>query len=716
MTMRTSFAALVLAVSSLGCAARSSGPTTPHSEIVPLRTVRLYETGIGYFERSGRAGTGASLPVPASHLDDALKSLVLLGGEGGGPVTALSFPSATSGTRARAMMGLPSGAAPIRFRDLLVSLKGERVIVTTDKLERTGIVVDVVDEPVATSSTPSAKAVAEAPSSRAAEEPPQRVTFLIVLGEAGELARERLDDVREVRPLDPSFASRLGGALHALSPRHALIRKDLSVLGGRTGAITFGYVAEAPVWRASYRVVLAADGAKTVLQGFALVHNDTDEDWRDVKLELASGKPDSFLFPLAAPRYRHREVERPDDALSTLPQLGDTTADELYGEGGPGLIEEGVGYGSGSGRLGGGHAVRSPSVRMGATTLAEGERLGQSDELVVGNLAPIAAATVSEETSLFIFRPDGPFALAARSSALVPILSREVTALPIVLFSRFGGDGRTAIRLVNTTGAALPAGTVAVYGGGGLMGESMFERLPAGESRLVTVGDEVDVLVREPVWPESKEETRRVTFDPKVGLVEHFLRTTEHVVELENRSNAPRTLWVSATIAKNGKITGADGVITDATVTTPHVVLDVPRKSKQTRTITFVEGLARTWSPSLVNHAQVSLLAAKPGLTGTEQAALREASELLAEEDAAKARAATAQTDMSVAVADLERLRELLRATGDKAQGTAQPLVRRVLEAEDRRAAADKRRDAAEKDARAKHEKALAARERLRKP
>ena len=51
-------------------------PQGPDS-ILPLRTVRLYETGVGYFERSGTVSGDdqASLPVPAGHLDDALGML-----------------------------------------------------------------------------------------------------------------------------------------------------------------------------------------------------------------------------------------------------------------------------------------------------------------------------------------------------------------------------------------------------------------------------------------------------------------------------------------------------------------------------------------------------------------------------------------------------------------------------------------------------------------
>ena len=58
----------------------SLGAAAPRNTTLPLTRVRLYETGVGYFERSGAVPVGeTSLPVPAGHLDDALKTLVEIG-------------------------------------------------------------------------------------------------------------------------------------------------------------------------------------------------------------------------------------------------------------------------------------------------------------------------------------------------------------------------------------------------------------------------------------------------------------------------------------------------------------------------------------------------------------------------------------------------------------------------------------------------------------
>ena len=86
---------------------------------LPLSRVRLYETGVGYFERSGPlAQRGAPLPVPTSHLDDALKTLVVLSDDPEARVAGIEFSSSLSPGRARSLAGLPGleDEKPLGFR------------------------------------------------------------------------------------------------------------------------------------------------------------------------------------------------------------------------------------------------------------------------------------------------------------------------------------------------------------------------------------------------------------------------------------------------------------------------------------------------------------------------------------------------------------------------------------------------------------------------
>ncbi|MFO0654793.1 MAG: hypothetical protein U0787_06910 [Polyangia bacterium] len=90
------------------CGAPTKIAQVHDANILPLRSVRLYETGIGYFERAGTLGSRATvLPVPAGHIDDALKTLVVLSRDQKTRVFGLEFASSVSPGMGRALAGLP---------------------------------------------------------------------------------------------------------------------------------------------------------------------------------------------------------------------------------------------------------------------------------------------------------------------------------------------------------------------------------------------------------------------------------------------------------------------------------------------------------------------------------------------------------------------------------------------------------------------------------
>src|SRR5205823_5616151 len=78
-----------------------------------------------------------------------------------------------------------------------------------------------------------------------------------------------------------------------------------------------------PIWKTSYRLLLPSGGAndKPKLQGWAIVENQTDNDWNDVQLSLVSGRPISFVQDLYQPLYIPRPVVTPELYASLRPQM-----------------------------------------------------------------------------------------------------------------------------------------------------------------------------------------------------------------------------------------------------------------------------------------------------------------------------------------------------------------------------------------------------------
>src|SRR5262245_44874272 len=211
-------AALLLGASEMMCACHPSTEASSPATL-PLRTVRLYETGVGYFEREGEiTGGSESLPVPASHVDDALKTLVVLSAQGPVSVSGVEFDSVLSRGLARSLAALPLDAdKPVTYRDVLESLRGVDVTLSTPKEEVVGKLVEVAEAPPKAPPGNESKENTKAP-----EEPDWHLTIVMA---SGAVRRFRASDLVSVSPTDAALAARLGSAVSALSGRAAQIRR-----------------------------------------------------------------------------------------------------------------------------------------------------------------------------------------------------------------------------------------------------------------------------------------------------------------------------------------------------------------------------------------------------------------------------------------------------------------------------------------------------------
>ncbi len=675
--------ALALTLSATACGAR--GASSPPASILPLRTLRLYETGVGYFERSGTLTSAerTSLPVPASHLDDALTSLVVLTPGRSDPLRGVAFGSSLSHGMARAMAGLPAAAdAPITYRDLLTSLKGARVEIKMRRGTCVGRLIDVAAE------EEDPKAPARPSSLR-----------LVMLTDASEVVRVSTDEIASVRPTDGVYATRLGTALDALSAHSVQAPRLLDLLGASSGPVTLAYVAEAPVWRTTYRLVLEDDGKRGVLQAWALVHNDTDEDWQGVKVELVNGRPDSFLFPMAAPRYSRRKLVHPDDELSTVPQLLDKTIDAIWGDnadyGVGGLAPSGVGEG------GGGTGDGIGLGKIGSVGHGRGTGIGSSSVLAVGDLAQIADATGTEAGALFVYAMPDRIALHSHASALVPFLQQLVDAESIAWVDAADEPARSAVRFTNSTAQTLPSGTISFFGDGGFAGESGLDRLKPGERRFLKFGTDLDVgvSVESSKSQAVRQSTERLTYQTPGELLVHYLQTSDTTYSFENRSGRPRAVYLALHLNRNAKVTGADTIDFDASTSTPAAVIHVAAKAKLEREIVSVEGLTRGVRLDHLTADELMKIAASTELAATDKTVAIEAIAAQKELETTRHAEKLASGELAAIEKEQARLREDTKALGgDRAGPPPAEFVRRLLAAEDRHAAARKRIDDARRE------------------
>ncbi len=143
------------------------------------------------------------------------------------------------------------------------------------------------------------------------------------IGEAGVITRHRLtilgsdglqsvtiEDAQQITFADPAMQAKLDRALSASLESRAKDERSVTVslTGQGSRNVALSYVVPAPIWKTAYRLMLPKDGAKALLQGWAVLENMTGSDWDKIDLSIVSGNPATFHQPL----YESYYVKRPD--------------------------------------------------------------------------------------------------------------------------------------------------------------------------------------------------------------------------------------------------------------------------------------------------------------------------------------------------------------------------------------------------------------------
>jgi hypothetical protein len=606
-------------------------------------------------------------------------------------VSGVEFGSVLSDSLARVLAGIPVGSTKaISYLDVLQSLRGLGVKVQF-KDSKLGPIEGTLLEvsslaPVTNSEVVEGEEAAPQPKAAGSD---LESFALTILETNGALRRMTTPEVDAIHPLDPAVSERLGLAASTLAKRAAQLERGLRIEATAQGPIRIGYMAETPVWRASYRLVLGkADAA--VLQGWALVHNDTDEAWRGISLQLINGRPDSFLFPLAAPRYARRKLAEPSETLSTAPQLSRSTADQMWGdyvEPDPEEYEGSTlsGYGSGGGGSGMGIGLGTIGT-IGRGAGASGEYTTASDAISIGNLADIVPAAGEEGLTLYSYDLGEKVNVRAHGSALVPFLGDPLEVKRITWFGANSSDGRSASIVRNSTQKTLPPGVLAVYEADGFAGETSLDRLKPSERQLLQFGYDLDVTL-ETQSLELTEHTKLLDFRGR-KLGRHYLRERRVRYTIGNRGGLPRTIHVSLGLDDNARVEGADALDYHAGSGGAAAVFDAAAGSKREVVLTLTEAIEQVVSLASVEPETLDKFIADTHVPSEQRAVLVKARQLLGPLQALRDQARQLRVARSELQARQKRLHEHERELGDEGE-TPSEFVTRLLQLEDEVTKAD---------------------------
>jgi hypothetical protein len=538
----------------VGLTAATAGATLAQdaaSPGLPLRDVVLFSSGVGYFQRQGtvNGSTTVDLAFRAEKVNDILKSLVVL--DPGGAVRPVTYTTADATNNRLAAVGKALNQN-VSLGSLLRQLQGARVRLTQSGGQQVeGRIVSV-----------SVKAIPVKDAGIV------QTDVLNVLTPDG-LQALPLEQISQVKLLDEKLDRELRESLELLATGLDEQRKSVQLKFTGNGAreVKAGYLQETPVWKTSYRLVLDKT-EKPYLQGWAIVENTTDEDWKDVHLSLVSGRPISFIQDLYQPLYIPRPVVQAQVIGSPLPQ---TYNDALFFD----MERKVVGQpGGGMGGFGGAGLGLAPATASppgpqgpagprGAATESELRDLRRNRAMVREEAAMSAKqmaqsvaseADTAQKGDLFEYAIKQPLTLPRQQAAMVPIVSERIEGEKLSIYDP-DSDVKHALhgfRLLNTTGLHLSGGPVTVFQAGNYAGDAQITHLQPKEDRLLSYAVDLD-LVADHEQPKFRQDT--VSVSAKSGvLVITRKQQREHVYTFRNKSDEAKTVLVQQNLEPEFKL------------------------------------------------------------------------------------------------------------------------------------------------------------------
>ncbi len=264
--------------------------------------------------------------------------------------------------------------------------------------------------------------------------------------------------------------------------------------------LSVSYIAPAPTWRVSYRLVFDRAGGddepRALLQGWGIFDNRLEEDLKGISLSLVAGMPISFVYDLYKPFMPERPLVGDESRVAPGPvAFGgavESAAEELLDLEESALLERPMEVACASMP-----SLGREEMESAFRVKAKGESLGE----------------------LFQYVIDTPVTVSRGRSAMVPIVSADLGLRKNLLYngSKMLDHPVATLRMTNETGLILERGPVTVIEGGEYVGEAV---LPfTAETGEVTVPYAVELGVKVSEDHEVAQESRELLLD---GAFLHF--------------------------------------------------------------------------------------------------------------------------------------------------------------------------------------------------
>lgn len=617
----------VVVVIALGCMAARA-----ETEF-PIQRVVLFTSGVGYFERSGeiQGDTPVTLTFREDQINDFIKSVVVQD-RGQGAVSAIAYDARDPIDRTLRSFAVDLSDNPGLF-EILQRLRGVQVRVSVSASEVNGRVVSV---------------------ERHAQihDGLQFELEYVTLATAEGLRTIPLAGMQSINIRDEAIRRDVQAALDVLVRNLDRSRKQAHLsFAGEARSVSVGYMLEAPIWKASYRLVRREDGV--LLQGWAHVENQLDEDWDNVSLTLVSGRPISFIQNLYDPIYVKRpEVKQELHESVVPPEHRDRPAQAAR--------------------------LRAPAERAVEMAFAAPAAADTWGDFEPSDLRPQVSS--AETGELFSYRIEEPVSVMRQQSAMIPVVNTviEGDALSIYNAAVHPRHPMNGLEIRNTSDLQLMAGPVTVVDEGVYAGDARLPHTQAGETRLLSYAIDLacDVSV-DPTKARGADEIASLKIANGVlTLRREMIRSAGYMAN--NQRDRERTLIIEHPVQSGWELIEPAAAF-ERTPEHYRFRVVMPAKGTAERAVTEKRLISQTISISSLRADQIELYLRARNISKPVQAALNRILALQA--DLTEQRKAISDTDQSLATLerDQERTRKNMEASA-RPSDTYTTFERRLLE------------------------------------
>ena len=595
-----------------------------------LKQVLLSTGGVGYFEYAASVdGPGdLALTVRRDQVDDILKSLVVYDDKGG--IGTVELPG--DQPLADAFRELPFDQQALADpAALLNALRGAEVSVGGAK-QLKGRIVAVTPEVTTLAGNLNAP-----------------VQHRLSIMTADGLQSVVLESAEAVRFSDPKLDAEISAALAAEAADADKDRRtlDLRLTGSGRRLVRVAYLAEVPLWKASYRLTLAPGEAKTAaLQGWAVVENRSGSDWNGVELSLVSGDPTTFRQAL----YETYYVKRPEVPVEVIGRVL-PPADS-------------------------GAIAAMMERKRGATNSQPPQRMRFATNSVVGGAAPGAApaptrpaeltpAEAADVATQVSFRLPQPVTLKNGATMLAPIVLRAVPARRLSLYQPAveATHPLAAVEMSNDGDAALPPGVVTLYEQGGdgrtdYLGDARLSAVPVGEHRLLSFAVDRKIQIDRGVNSTERMTKARLA-DGVLEIASAEQQRTDYVIAAP--AHEPRHLLIE--VPRPGgdwSLAPADAKGADFTANAWRLPRDIAGGETQRFSVTLERPISQRVELASLSAQQIGYYLSSTALNAAQRQALERLRALSAGLVAEQRQVADLQQARRDVVADQGRVRQNL--------------------------------------------------------